>query len=73
MATALPSPPSKAHTLAWSQNLGHSDVLTTFTAYGDLSADQQAEIIRGLGRPRKTNAETLSLLEEAAEVLRRAD
>jgi integrase len=58
---------------AWSRNLGHSGVLTTFTSYGDLSSTRQAEIIRALGRPRKTNAEALSLLAEATEALRRAD
>ena len=58
---------------AWSQNLGHSDVLTTFTSYGDLSGARQAEVIRDLGRPRKTNAEALSMLEEATKALRRAD
>jgi len=48
-------------------------VLTTFTNYGDLSGIRRAEIIRGLGRPRKTNAEALTLLEEVTEALRRAD
>jgi hypothetical protein len=58
---------------AWSQNLGHSGVLTTFTSYGDLTAMRQAEIIRGLGRPRKTKEEVLSRLAGAVEDLRRAD
>ncbi len=33
---------------AWSQNLGHEHVLTTFTSYGDVSSHRQAEIIRGM-------------------------
>lgn len=33
---------------AWSQNLGHSGVLTTFTSYGEVAGTRQAEIIRGL-------------------------
>jgi integrase len=33
---------------AWSQNLGHEHVLTTFTSYGDVSSQRQAEIIRGM-------------------------
>lgn len=33
---------------AWSQNLGHESVLTTFSSYGDVSQHRQAEIIRGL-------------------------
>lgn len=30
---------------AWSQNLGHDEVLTTFTSYGSISMDRQREII----------------------------
>lgn len=37
---------------AWSQNLGHSDVLTTFTSYGTVPAHRQAELIRAAGRVR---------------------
>jgi hypothetical protein len=33
---------------AWSQKLGHEHVLTTFTSYGDVSSQRQAEIIRGM-------------------------
>lgn len=31
---------------AWSQNLGHSEVLTTFTSYGAVPPHRQAELIR---------------------------
>ena len=31
---------------AWSQNLGHEHVLTTFRSYGDVSSYRQAEIMR---------------------------
>jgi hypothetical protein len=34
---------------AWSQNLGHENVLTTFSSYGDVARHRQAEIIRALG------------------------
>ena len=34
---------------AWSQNLGHEKVLTTFSAYGVVGAARQSEIIRELG------------------------
>lgn len=34
---------------AWSQNLGHEHVLTTFTSYGAVAYHRQAELIRGLG------------------------
>jgi integrase len=35
---------------AWSQNLGHEHVLTTFTSYGGVSLDRQTEIIGALGQ-----------------------
>ena len=34
---------------AWSQNLGHDQVLTTFSSYGQVGYERQAELIRGLG------------------------
>lgn len=33
---------------AWSQNFGHEKVLTTFTSYGTVQPERQAEIIGGL-------------------------
>jgi len=33
---------------AWSQNLGHEDVMTTFSSYGNISAHRQGEVIRNL-------------------------
>jgi integrase len=33
---------------AWSQNLGHENVLTTFSSYGGVNSHRQAEIIREL-------------------------
>ena len=35
-----------------SQNLGHTDVLTTFTSYGQVPAHRQGELIRALSEPR---------------------
>ena len=35
---------------AWSQNLGHEGVLTTFTSYGQVSPQRQGELIRGAAR-----------------------
>jgi integrase len=34
---------------AWSQNLGHENVLTTFTSYGAVASQRQAALIRRLG------------------------
>ena len=33
---------------AWSQNLGHEHVLTTFTSYGNVDGHRQAEIMRSM-------------------------
>ena len=33
---------------AWSQNLGHEKVLTTFLSYGEVACQRQGEIIRSL-------------------------
>lgn len=41
---------------AWSQNLGHEHVLTTFTSYGRVSLNRQAEIIGELGQTHDTEA-----------------
>jgi integrase len=37
---------------AWSQNLGHEGVLTTFHSYGAVSNGRQSEILRNLTAPR---------------------
>jgi hypothetical protein len=36
---------------AWSQNLGHEKVLTTFLSYGEVARQRQGEIIRDLATP----------------------
>ncbi len=36
---------------AWSQNLGHEKVLTTFLSYGEVACQRQGEIIRKLATP----------------------
>ena len=33
---------------SWSQNLGHDDVMTTFSSYGPVSANRQSEILRSI-------------------------
>ncbi len=50
---------------AWSQNLGHEQVLTTFTSYGKVATDRQGEIIREIGRPRKSNQPAVDDIAEA--------
>jgi integrase len=38
---------------AWSQNLGHEKVLTTFLSYGEVTCQRQGEIMRNLATPQK--------------------
>jgi integrase len=54
---------------AWSQNLGHEDVLTTLRSYGSVAHDRQAEILSSLGR--SDNADTIRLDAQSREVLER--
>lgn len=62
---------------ALSQNLGHSDVLTTFTSYGTVPVHRQAALIRSLGRERDSapdaSTEPLVLLEAAVAKLKRGE
>lgn len=53
---------------AWSQNLGHDDVLTTLYSYGEVQQHRQGEIIQQLGvlRPPKNQ----STLEIALELVK---
>ncbi|MFT5042014.1 MAG: integrase/recombinase XerD [Hyphomicrobiaceae bacterium] len=39
---------------AWSQNLGHEGVLTTFYSYGTVAGGRQGEILRALEQPGHT-------------------
>jgi integrase len=54
---------------AWSQNLGHEKVLTTFLSYGEVACQRQGEIIRDLAKPQKTMQTDVN--EIAEEVFRR--
>jgi integrase len=53
---------------AWSQNLGHEEVLTTFRSYGAVVSRRQGEIIRNLAKPHHT--ERPDLVEFAKAVVR---
>lgn len=55
---------------AWSQNLGHDHVMTTFKSYGTVSAPRQAEIISQVGKPSPPDSGNMvELLRELAETL----
>ena len=59
---------------AWSQNLGHEGVLTTFYSYGDVSARRQGELIQGLGKPSVSQTMTVEDMAEAVvRKMREAD
>lgn len=49
---------------AWSQNIGHDKVLTTFYSYGTVSNHRQSEIIKSLSTPLKnTNTDAEDIAE----------
>ena len=50
---------------AWSQNLGHEQVLTTFNSYGTIPEYRQGEIIQNIGKTPKSKNQA----EEIAEYL----
>jgi integrase len=54
---------------AWSQNLGHEGVLTTFYSYGEVQEGRQSEIFQNLKWPRDKESKTQAE-EIAAAVLR---
>ncbi|OGA49110.1 MAG: recombinase XerC [Betaproteobacteria bacterium RIFCSPLOWO2_12_FULL_62_58] len=50
---------------AWSQNLGHENVLTTFNSYGTVGSRRQAEIIRALDKQSPTTLPNVTALAKA--------
>jgi len=54
---------------AWSQNLGHEQVLTTFSSYGQVGADRQAELIRWVGQRQVTSRPKAELIDRMIQVL----
>lgn len=54
---------------AWSQNLGHEGVLTTFYSYGTVTTQRQAEIIRNLGSPKERQEPTREMVMAMARQL----
>jgi len=53
---------------AWSQNLGHERVLTTFYSYGEVQPVRQVEIIQKLGTPREATVQN-NVADEIVEKL----
>jgi len=49
---------------AWSQNLGHEEVLTTFSSYGTVGRERQREILGEFGQPTNNDPELERLTKE---------
>jgi integrase/recombinase XerD len=56
---------------AWSQNLGHAGVVTTFFSYGTVSEQRQAEIIKTLARRPEKDTQAEALTERLMLAVRR--
>ena len=54
---------------AWSQNLGHEGVLTTFTSYGAVGNNRQREIIGSLGKRPHSQRPTAQEIAKAVALL----
>ena len=54
---------------AWSQNLGHEQVLTTFSSYGQVAGDRQAELIRRLAQRPETGVPDGKMIEQLLQLL----
>jgi len=54
---------------AWSQNLGHEKVLTTFSSYGQITVARQRDLMRGLAHTPEGTAENERLVSELLRVL----
>lgn len=50
---------------AWSQNLGHEEVLTTFCSYGQVASARQGEIIRDLVYPQSSGSPSAEEIADA--------
>ncbi|MFN2375907.1 MAG: hypothetical protein ABR538_05170 [Candidatus Binatia bacterium] len=50
---------------AWSQNLGHEGVMTTFYSYGQVGTRRQGEVIQGLGALRPSSHAGVEEIAEA--------
>jgi integrase/recombinase XerD len=56
---------------AWSQNLGHEKVLTTFSSYGEVAAERQRDIIRELGQPIDPDRHVQEILSQLMQAAKR--
>jgi len=52
---------------AWSQNLGHEKVMTTFSSYGTVPSGRQADIMRRLALPKANEA---TVIEQISQIIK---
>ncbi len=57
---------------AWSQNLGHEQVMTTFSSYGQVTDARQPDLMRGLARTPEGEAEDERLVRQLLRQLENA-
>jgi integrase/recombinase XerD len=55
---------------AWSQNLGHEKVMTTFASYGCVDTHRQAELICQVGQAKRVNGDAVETLRRIQELVR---
>lgn len=58
---------------AWSQNLGHADVLTTFTSYGQLPTHRQGELVKQSVMPGEMRVATGAEIAALRSLLAKAE
>jgi integrase len=56
---------------AWSQNLGHEKVLTTFSSYGEVATERQRDIIRELAEPMDPDPQFEEILKQLVRATKR--
>jgi hypothetical protein len=56
---------------AWSQNLGHEDVLTTLRSYGEVPFGRQEEIIKNLNQQDQLGGDPEEALKIFEQMVRR--
>ncbi len=53
---------------AWSQSLGHENVMTTFTCYGEISSEREKEVFAALSTKKEENTDSVSIQSLEAKV-----
>ena len=57
---------------AWSQNLGHENVLITLTSYGEVNIERQSEIIKSLSLDNKKQSDDEELVQKIIQLVQKS-